>query len=100
MKSIKIKPRTLFLAAVLLGVAETPAQNQANAQLPGAPKPSEGGSTLNPPCAIAQRATADQPAATNRVLELDGNVSDVELAPIFSGLHLLRRWLAYHYEHC
>ena len=105
-----MKPRTLFLGVMLLCVAKTPAQNQTNTQPLAAPKQSEGGSTLNAPSAIAQSATADQPAfaqgfggaglSTNRVLELDGNVSDVELAPIFSGLHLLRRWLAYRYEHC
>ena len=55
-----MKPRTLFLAVVLLCVAKTPAQNQTNTQPRAAPKQSEGGSTLNSPSAIAQRATADQ----------------------------------------
>ena len=68
------------LMALALALANTPAQNQTNA-----------------PSAIAQRATADQPAfaqgfggaspSTNRVLDLDGKGSYVELLPnIFNDL--------------
>ena len=71
----------LVVIALALMAADTPAQNQSASQPPGAPKPSEGGSILNSPSAIAQRATADQLSSTNRVLELDGHGAYVELPP-------------------